>query len=209
MQSNNQTIFKELESLGITGVKDMEGDLYQGIFQYTGKPDNNYVRLLMAHILAAVKFKILVNSEYDALRTIKLKSMELSTTTATMTATVTLKPNTTDTNPIYSVEYTPAGTSSTVSLLESTDGEALSSTIAKELTCYIAPSVNDALTLTSIYDVYDKNGNLIRENCPATNKLPELEVGIGQYLTLNLTINPTYLFIMSEPDLETTIEIEH
>jgi hypothetical protein len=60
------------------------------------------------------------------------------------------------------------------------------------------------------YDIYDTNvttghpyGNLVRENCTVTNKL-RLPSGMvrGKKKILTLTVNPTYLYSLSEPDLD-------
>ena len=66
----------------------------------------------------------------------------------------------------------------------------------------------DKLILTSVYDVYDTKGNLVRENCKATNTLvlsdlfSEQDVSRrGCRYNVSLTIQPTYLYVMSDPDL--------
>jgi hypothetical protein len=61
----------------ITGVDDLVGDLLQGQFGYKGKSDENYIRLLMDHLFASVKFNFSVDTDYSKLRTIKLKSLKL------------------------------------------------------------------------------------------------------------------------------------
>ena len=83
----------------ITGVKDLTGDLLQGQFGYKGKSDENYIRLLMDHLFASVKFNFSVDTDYSKLRTIKLKSLKLTTSSAPMTAAITLTPNTTGAYP--------------------------------------------------------------------------------------------------------------
>jgi hypothetical protein len=79
---------------------------------------------------------------------------------------------------------------------------------------YFAPFQDDianALVLRCTYDVYDKNvttehpdGNLVRANCVAENKLPENRVtaGVNQRTLLTITVNPTYLYVLSDPDLD-------
>jgi len=72
------------------------------------------------------------------------------------------------------------------------------------------------IKLISTYDVYDKKGNLIRENCTATNTIDianlfsgQTETLRGRRYTINLTINPTYLYMLSEPDLnDPTVVVE-
>lgn len=186
----------------ITGVKDRTGDLLLGNFKYVGKSDNNYVRLLMDHLFASVRLKFTVDAEYSALRTIKLKELTLQGAKASATATIVLKPNTTGADPVQSVTYTTTGTSSSDIFFESATGETLTSTAVSSYYCSFAPPVGDALTLVSRYDVYDRKGNKVREDCTATNKLPNLNAVRGQCVTLNMTVTPTYLYQLSDPDLD-------
>ena len=65
------------------------------------------------------------------------------------------------------------------------------------------------LILTSTYDVYDRKGNLIRLNCKATNTMvlkdmltDQTVTERGKRYTINMTIQPTYLYMLSEPDLD-------
>jgi hypothetical protein len=66
----------------------------------------------------------------------------------------------------------------------------------------VAPVLSSNLTLVCTYDVYDTNNNLTRQNCKAENKLPGGTVNRGEWRTVNLTVNPTYLYMLSEPDLD-------
>ncbi len=199
----------------VTGVKDMEGNLWQGAFDYTGKSENNYVRLLMDHLFAAINFKFTVDAEYAALRTIKLKSLTLTTPKASVNATVTLTPNTTGADPVTTVNYTvtPAneGTNSAL-FFESMEGVSITDASISDAFCCFVPqnSVSKVLTLITTYDVYDRYGNKIRENSKATNQLPSnLSAARGQCLTLELKVIPTYLYQLSEKDLDNpTILIE-
>ena len=79
---------------------------------------------------------------------------------------------------------------------------------------YFVPfaDVANSLVLECKYDVYDKNvtnehpdGNLVRKDCVTTNKLPAdnvIKSGTKQRTTLTLTVNPTYLYVLSDPDLD-------
>ena len=70
-------------------------------------------------------------------------------------------------------------------------------------------------TLRTTYNVYDKQGNLVRQNCVAENTVapsrlfsqPQLDSG-KQY-KINLTVMPTYLYVLSEPDIDNpTVRID-
>ncbi|MBQ9677598.1 MAG: hypothetical protein IJV44_05620 [Prevotella sp.] len=186
----------------ITGVKDMTGDLLQGSFAYEGLSDNNYVRLLLDHLFASVRIHFAIDAEYSALRSIKLKKLTLISTSASATATIVLRPNATGIDPVQSVNYVSTGSTSSAMFFESTTGEDLTSAVVSDYSCCFAPILSNTLTLVSTYDVYDRKGNKIRENCTATNKLPNLSAARGQRVTLDLTVAPTYLGVLSEPDLD-------
>ena len=73
------------------------------------------------------------------------------------------------------------------------------------------PVVLDAagtyMKITSTYDVYDKKGNLMRE-CTVENKLKAMNVNHGMEYTVTLTVAPTYLYVLSDEDLNNpTIKI--
>ena len=84
---------------------------------------------------------------------------------------------------------------------------------------YMAPIGMTEFTLVSQYDVYDTKGNLIRENQTAANKIninqifstqliTVTEFERGTRYTLKLKVNPTYLYMLSEPDLDNpTVEV--
>lgn len=185
----------------ITGVKDETGDLLQGQFGYTGKTSGNFIRLLLDHLFASVKFNFSVDADYSKLRTIKLKSLKLTTSSAPMTVAITLTPNTTGAYPA-TVEYTTSvGTSTPATFFESTEGEQIPTTTTNFVCCF-APSASSTLSLVTTYDVYDSKGNLIRKDCEATNKLPDLEAQRGYQVPLNLKVAPTYLYQLSDPDLD-------
>ena len=186
----------------ITGVHETENSLVEGAFTYTGKADNNAISVLMDHLYAAVRFKMTIGTDYQKLRSIKLKGMTLRASKASTTATVVLKPNNTGASPIKEIDYSVTGTSKEAVFFESASGVELSADDYQVATCYFAPAVSDQLTLTVTYDVYDKNGNKIRENNTATNQLPYLAAGRGQQVTVNLTIEPTYLLVLSDADLD-------
>ena len=194
----------------VTGVKDTSGDLLQGSFTYTGKSSDNYVRLLMDHLFASVKFNFSVDADYSALRTIKLKKMTISSsTTAKMDAVISLT-KTTGADPVTSVTYpnSIAGTTS-ATFFESATGEELvaKAETIKGFSCCFAPGLSNDLTLECIYDVYDRKGNKIREDCSAINKLPNLNATRGQCVTINMNVAPTYLGQLSDADLEWSIDI--
>ena len=194
----------------ITGVKETDTGLKEGQFGWRmeNANDNFYMYLLMDHLYASVKFSLKVSEEYAQLRTIKLKTMTLSVNQASVNAAVTLY-NTEGTSPITSVTYnTSTGDNCAAEIFNDAEGQALSSTTPIAVSACFAPTLSDNLTLFSTYDVYDSKGNLIRANCKATNKIPNLEASRGQRVQLNMKVDPTYLYVMSDKDLDNLFTIE-
>ena len=201
----------------ITGVKDTDSGLKEGQFSWSTpmeEIETYNISMLMDHIYAAALFRLKIDAEYAQLRTIKLKKLTLNTDKESVNAAISLTHNGTGASPISSITYTSSdgSGSSTSDIYKNDEGTELPTTTATPLSvnAYFAPELSSNLTLVSTYDVYDSKGNLIRQNCTATNKLPDLEAVRGQRVQLNMTVNPTYLYVLSEPDLDNpTITIEN
>ena len=188
----------------ITGVKDTEEGLKEGQFSWDTPiaDETYYMYLLLNHLYASVRFSMKIDEVYAQLRTIKLKRMTLSTNKDSVSATISLKHNTTGEVPITNVVYTETGSSSEAVIFSDDEGTALDKTTPLAIDACFAPTLSESLTLVSSYDVYDSKGNLIRANCSATNKIPNLYASRGQRVQLNLIVNPTYLYVLSDPDLD-------
>ena len=198
----------------ITGVKAADEGLKEGQFSwYWPIGDDNYkIYILMDHLYAAAQFRLKIDADYASLRTIKLKTMTLSTNKGSVDATVMLTHNDTGASPISSVTYDASGSSDSIVIFNNDEGTALPTTTAIPLSvnAYFAPELSSNLTLVSTYDVYDSKGNLIRQNCTAKNQLPDLGAVRGQRVQVNMTVSPTYLYVLSDPDLDNpTIKIEN
>lgn len=194
----------------ITGVQAADEGLKEGQFSWSWPVgDDNYkIYILMDHLYAAALFRLKIDAEYAQLRTIKLKTMTLSTDNGSVNATITLTHNTTGASPISGVGFAASGGSDAVLVFNSDAGTALDKDTPVDINACFAPTLSNKLTIVTTYDVYDRKGNLIRENSTATNKLPDLAAVRGQKVQVNLTVNPTYLYVLSEPDLDNpTIKI--
>ena len=210
----------------ITGVFDHQGEenksgtLKAGTFAYQGREGENFVSLMFDHLYGALNINLKVASDYDALRTIKLKELKLRTLDAggpsknKTNVTVTLVKTEGDT-PISDVVYQPSGEDvGDLSFFQSATGEKLE-TGYKSFVGHFMPEGITAFVVTSVYDVYDKNittehpdGNLIRKDCTAENTLViydlydrQEETKRGYKYTIKLTVMPTYLYMLSDPDL--------
>ena len=184
---------------------------------------DNYIFLLFDHLYAAIRINMKVYADYAALRTIKLKTLQLTTKAGEDVSkdktNITIDLKATDgsdvkESPIQSISYDddPAGVP--INLAEG-GIEFWSSGSGHELTTdfqsfigHFMPNGITTLILTSTYDVYDTQGNKIRENCQATNTMvlkdlltEQTYTQRGKRYTINMTIQPTYLYMLSEPDL--------
>ena len=185
----------------------------------------NYVFLLFDHLYAALRVRMKVYDTYAKMRTINLKSLQLSTqageTTSKVHNTITIELKATDgsdtkESPIQSITYEQTG--ATIGSddkkgiefwkSETSAGQELTTSF-QDFTGHFMPSGITTLVLTSIYDVYDTKGNKIREDCSATNTMvlkdlltEQTETQRGKKYTVNMTILPTYLYVLSEPDLD-------
>ena len=214
-------------------------DVPLGYFNYVGQEDgDNRLFVLLKHIYAGLHFATAVDPVYAALRSIRITKVELTAVNIrpTVNLRITLTANNTGTDPLTNVEYLPTSTPTenmTISLYEKTDatddlGEEVPVYVPNSTNCFkdflgcLVPASTNSFVLKTTYDVYDKNvttehpeGNLIRKDCVAENIInPEIvehfpNLGAGELFTINLLIKPTYLYVMSDPDLDNpTITIQ-
>ena len=199
-------------AVGVQHMTEANGtkDIKLGQFSFTGgAQDHNFVNLLMDHLYAGIKLQMTIDNDYAQLRTINIRKLELKSTNSAVQAAVTLASNTENTDPVQAVTYSGlSGTERIVTFFESTEGVALNAdniTTPRPLEamcCFVpTPTLSGDLTLVTTYDVYDKNGNRIGERT-ASNKLPNMEAGRGDCVTLTLKVSPTYLYVLSDPDLD-------
>ena len=190
--------------------------------------NENYLYLLFEHIYARLEFRFCMDADYAKLRIIKLKKLELTAYTSTQpnysgavkmkksgTIDVHLTANNENSSPIADdIRFVPTSDEDMDPVLIFEGEETMPSDSYTTETGYV-PYFNfaDANTkvlyeLHSYYDVYDRQGNLIRKNCEAVNDIkPRVLFGseqldCGKQYIINLTVAPTYLYVMSEPDLD-------
>ena len=188
----------------------------------SGKNAENHIFLLFDHLYSSLRFSFKVDPVYDALRTIKLRKLELKACAnddedgipATYNAVVKLKKYNTGESPVESVSFVPEGTtrvSYTILFDLEKSGSiplTLSTTPSSFLGSFV-PGANNYFLLRTTYDVYDKEGNLIRSKCVAENKI-DLRKRFGSYMetvrgrcySYTITVQPTYLYMLSEPDMD-------
>ena len=202
--------------------KEHDNGLRRGDFTFRSSADvkGNFVFLLFDHLYAALRVRMTIHEDYTKLRKIKLKSLQLSTQAGEETTkkktdiTVKLEANDGSVSPIQEITYDQPATpypaiEGGLEFWSSEDGEELKSDVYTECLGHFMPSGITTLILTSVYDVYDRKGNLIRKDCKATNTIVLQELLTGQITTergkrytINLIVKPTYLYMLSEPDLD-------
>ena len=199
----------------------------------------NYAFLLFDHLFSSLQLRFNLNAEYAALRSIKIKELGLRTYSnladdgsvnmKKYDVTIKLQKTLDGSSPIVKdnggndiITFLPSsvpGNQQDVNgtvFFTSDGGENLP--VEPGYTTFFAnfvPAGVKKLVLTSTYDVYDNKGNKIREGCTAENTIKlnifngQTETFRGRRYTIELTVNPTYLYMMSDPDLDNpTLEIK-
>jgi hypothetical protein len=177
--------------------------------------DGTFIYLLIDHLYAALQLNMNINSDYNALRTIKLTKLTLKSNSVTKTykVTATMTPNETNTSPLAVTYVATTEDGKEIELYNGKGKGENGEDIEKELevdkyiqflACTVPLSTNTQFEMETTYNVYDRKGNLIRKNCTAKNvlNLPTGGLARGQKYTFNLTVNPTYLYVLSDPDLD-------
>lgn len=207
--------------VGVKGTTDGnlgESVVERGEFYYEGQPkDHNYVHLLLDRLYSAVTFQFgSLDPEYASLRTIKLTKLQLKMNLSSDSELSMTVPLTAGSSPVGTITTsTQSGSSSsecTITLFEDADGKEFSEIVASDIQvgCF-APGYASGLSVVSYYDVYDKGTTPYKlSSRTAENALRSIDkltsLNRGEKLTLTLTVNPSYLYQLSDPDA-TTVKI--
>lgn len=224
MTINNLDVLTPADVCVVVGVKRADvptniedSGIQLGQFEYQGSTENNYLYLLLKHIYAGLHFKMHIDSEYAKLRTIVVKNITLTTKeeiSNKINLTVNLTANNTGTDPCTGdITYVSTGTTThaTTTLYNDATGFEVPIQSPEDFIGCFAPGKCSEFNLTSTYDVYDRKGNLIRMNQTATNHINAEALGIsndintlkaGEIYTIDLKIQPTFLYVLSDPDLD-------
>lgn len=210
----------------INGIDPVTGsDVPLGHFHYVGEEDgNNRLFILLQHIYAGLHFATKLDPIYAGLRTIRITKVELTANNIKekVNLVITLTANDEGKSPLTSVEYqqlASQGSNKTITLYEKTDaaddfGKVVPTDHFEDFLGCMVPGSTNSFVLKTTYDVYDTDtsqktqGNLIRKGCVAENLInpsnvehfPTLKA--GELFTVELLIKPTYLYVLSEPDLD-------
>ena len=193
-----------------------------GTFDFTFKTGTDvidYMSILLDHIYSRYYFQVKIDADYAQLRTIKITKMTLEAlsedgtqTVGTVNARVNIQTNTTNTNPISSVTFTRNTGTRSVTFFENTTTPLSLTTSYQDAGFCLAPGDQRWFRLTTVYEVYDRNGengDHIRTNT-ATNtfntanfkehKITNMNPGLDH--TIQIIVNPTYLYVLSDSDLD-------
>lgn len=181
-----------------------------GKFNYYPETEGNLIYLLVDRFYAGLKFSMTLDAKYAELRDIKVKKVKLTPKDGdndvieTVNAVVTIKAN--NANPL-SVDFQnpKSGNEPAEATLYNGEsiGEAKSLSTNPAFIACVCPGVNTKFSLETTYDVYDKEGNKIRENERVRNAISlRYDLATGVLHTVNILVKPTYLYVLSDPDLD-------
>ena len=191
-----------------------------GTFDFTFKEGTSdvidYMSILLDHIYSRYYFQVKIDADYAQLRTIKITKMTLEAlsndgtqTVGTVNATVNIQTNTTNTNPISSVTFTRNAGTRSVTFFENTTTPLSLTTSYQDAGFCLAPGDQRWFRLTTVYEVYNRDNKHIRTNT-ATNtfntanfkehKITNMNPGLDHFI--QIIVNPTYLYVLSDSDLD-------
>ncbi len=180
------------------------------VFKYknTDYQETTYLNLRLEPIFGRLEFKFKTGPEYYKLRRIKLTNIEIDAKAKEkLSAAVTLPSGVYDD---VSVAYSSSGEEKDRKELLWPDPDETNGTLDGTLTdeptgpyggINVAVGMGVNCELICTYEVYDRKGNKLSER-KATNSLSKVMPEKGQKRTVTLTVEPTYLYQLSEQDLD-------
>jgi hypothetical protein len=198
----------------VTGVKVYGSSVLplRGTFEFEYKNsdynDVTVLNLLLEHMLGHVDFKFKIGSRYSQLRKIKVKSLTIKTTSkSSISATINLPTNTED---VVTITYSATGADrnyETTLLANTADPIELTTSgvsVGSGINVAVGTGLSENFVLESEYEVYDLKGNLLSTRTASNNLSGVLPV-MGQKKEVVLTVEPTYLYQLSDDDLNNPV----
>ena len=196
------------------------GKFQWGTFEFQFKPNGekvtDYMGILLDHIYSQYHFKLKIDADYAKLRTIRITGITLEAldiygyTVSSVDATVTLN-KTTGSNPLSTPTFKYNRGTRKYPLYtkpDNSDGQKLTTSYADFGFC-LAPCSQRWFCLTTSYDVLDTKETVIRQDEVVNNFDVRALIGNditntdpGLMHTIQITVNPTYLHMLSDPDLD-------
>jgi len=187
--------------------------------------ENHLINYRFDNMLAGLNMKFMIDEDYSKLRFIVLKEVKLvSGVDASASYSAKVEFNNTG----IATTFTADGTSKAEyivdksaddvvlddsndsdDVLEGKKGFLLTTELVEYMSAYFIPAMT-GISMTVTYDVYDKKGNLIREDQTAQNNLSAKAlvkdgnslVKANNYINLEIKVAPTYIYQLSNADLD-------
>lgn len=187
-----------------------------GKFDVSIENDVTNVYLLVDHIYSRLVFNLKVSDKYSKLRTIKVKRMTLmsgdnaSNVVKTVKAEVKIGATDGTQNPIsgddaHKIQLSTETLGQPEPPVELLTTPLELTTTAQSVQAFFAASSIERFILETTYDVYDATGTvLIREDQTAQNifSVSGQALESGQQSSFIITVDPTYLYVLADPDLD-------
>ena len=215
-----------LVSVATTSDKSGTTDPYD---QEINGSDNQPLTFRMDHVLAKLTFSFTnpTGKSFSDLRRIVIKEVEVKTTWSQRWNIVCTMDNSLSYNIEYSdgepVSHTIENNSSQTINEKSVSGYLVEQKAYNESastpfgSCYLVPNKDHAVAIRATYDVYDKNGTLIRAGEKAVNNSLVITrkntsgndnpIEAGTEYKVNVQVIPDYLYVLGDDDAGNALQI--
>lgn len=178
------------------------------------------VFMAMDHLMAKASIFFQVDETYSQLRTIKITDCKIIAANGSLEGEHTYNFKTSTLTP---ATWTPSGSSKSIDIMggasatfqdTGNDGGMILTTTAQEMGWFCFLPLNGrapSLTLSVTYNVYDLKGNCTRseQTTQNINLLGRVNnPAAGNNYHIKVTVAPTYLYVLSDDDVEFKLDIE-
>ncbi len=178
------------------------------------------VFMAMDHLMAKATVSFRIDEVYSSIRTIKITKCSIIATKSTLEGNHTYNFKTSTLTP---ATWEPSGTSKSIDIMDGAsaifqddndDGGMILTTTSQDMgwLCFLPLNGRaPALTLSVEYDVYDLKGNCTRtkQTTQNINLLGRVSSpAAGNDYHIKVTVAPTYLYMLSDDDVEFKLDIE-
>ena len=190
-------------------------EVTEGHYGYlSGIVGKNYVNLLMGHLYSSLQLAFRLDEQYAQLRSIRLKEVKLNSTYGNVSTTLNIRSGYGVGSPTFTKLNSAANPS--VDFLSTTESpkvltkEHIINALTLDKMVYCAPCIFDAngsyVSITTTYNVLDKQGINLGERT-STNKLRITASSLipGQKKLVTVTVRPSYLYVLSDFDLDNPV----
>jgi len=175
-------------------------------FEYKNTETFTYLNLLFDHLYGQLQFKFQLGAQYSKLRKVKLKNVQVKALkTGKVKAEIPLSPFN-----LNGIVFTPstADSDQSVTLVDTDKWVTTTSELVGTVNFPIHSIFQNTFELVSTYEVYDLKDQLLSTRT-ATNKLGAKMPRRGQKNVVDLLVEPTFLYQLSDNDLDNpTVKIQ-